>query len=94
MICALSETDVLNPYAFSLVIGHVHRDPKFFRRQTQRVRQKLPCKANGVLFEIVAEAEISQHLKERVMARGIAHIFQIIVLTPRPHTALRAGSTL
>jgi len=36
--------------------------------------------ASSFGFEIAAKTEITQHLKERVMALGEAHIFQIIVL--------------
>ncbi len=48
-------------------------DPEFFGDQ-------LPGKGNRVGFEIVAKAEIPQHFKEGMVARGIADIVQIIVL--------------
>ena len=53
------------------------------------LRQKLPRVMNGVALEIVAEAEIAEHLEECVVARRIADIFQIVVLSARAHAALR-----
>jgi hypothetical protein len=49
---------------------------------------------DSVALEIVAEAEIAQHLEKGVMAGGITDIFQIIVLTAGPHTALRGGRSV
>ena len=43
------------------------------------------------MLEIVAEAEVAQHLEEGVMACGIADVFQIVVLAAGAHAFLRAG---
>ncbi len=42
-------------------------------------------------LEIVAEAEVAQHLEKRVMPRGVADVLQIVVLAARTHAALSAG---
>ena len=33
-----------------------------------------------MLFEIIAEGKIAEHFKESVMARGVADIFEVIML--------------
>ncbi len=45
------------------------------------------------MFEIVTEAEVTQHFEEGVVARGVTDIFQIVVFTARTHAALRGGCT-
>jgi len=52
---------------------------------------QLPCERNRLFLEVVAKAEIPQHFKERVVARGISHIVEVIVLAARAHTFLRGG---
>ena len=49
---------------------------------------------NGIVLEIIAEAEITQHFKEGVMTRGITDVLKIIMLAARAHAALRSGGAL
>jgi hypothetical protein len=53
--------------------------------------QELVGEGDGVGLEVVAEREVSQHLEERLVARGAAHVLQVIVLAPGAHALLRAG---
>ena len=55
--------------------------------------QQFPCKGDSVCFEIIPETEISEHFKERMVARCVADIVQIIVFAARAHTFLRARGT-
>ena len=41
-------------------------------------------------LEVVAEAEVAEHLEERVMPRRVAHVLEVVVLAARAHAALRA----
>ena len=41
------------------------------------------------MLEVIAEAEVAQHFEERVVTRRVADVFQVVVLSPRAHTALR-----
>lgn len=41
------------------------------------------------MFEIVTEAEVTQHFEEGVVTSGVTDVFQIVVFTTRTHTALR-----
>ena len=52
---------------------------------------QVPGEADGVGLEVIAEREIAQHLEERVMAAGVADVFEIVVLAARAHAFLRGG---
>ena len=53
--------------------------------------QELPGEGDGLLLEVVAEGEVAQHLEEGVVARGPAHVLQVVVLAPRAHALLGGG---
>ena len=42
-------------------------------------------------LEVVAEAEVAQHLEERVVAGCIADLVEVVVLAACTHAALRTG---
>ena len=44
-----------------------------------------------VALEVVAEAEVAQHLEEGVVARGVADVLQVVVLAAGAHAFLRRG---
>ena len=46
---------------------------------------------DGVALEVVAEAEVAQHLEEGVVAAGEAHIFEVVVLAAGADAFLRSG---
>ncbi|VTT26322.1 Uncharacterised protein [Klebsiella pneumoniae] len=83
------------PDAVSFVIGLIHGDPQLLFWQTEPLRagQQLPGKANRLFLEVVAEAEVTQHLEEGVVTRGVPDVFEVIVLTTGAHAALRRGRT-
>jgi hypothetical protein len=47
------------------------------------------AKRIGVALEVLAEAEVAEHLEERVVARGVAHVLEVVVLAAGAHAALR-----
>ena len=51
----------------------------------------LPRKADRIVFEIVAEGEVAEHLEERMVPGGIADVLKIVVLASRADTFLRRG---
>jgi hypothetical protein len=53
--------------------------------------QKLPCEGDGLILEVVTEAEISQHFKEGMVPGGIADIVEVIVLAARADALLRGS---
>ena len=46
------------------------------------------------MLEVVTEAEIAEHFKEGVMPRGIAYIFEIVMLSTCAYAALRGRCAL
>ncbi len=76
------------PKGGRFVIVGKDRHPEDRRRQAQRLRQILPGKGDGLLFEVIPEGEIPHHLEEGVMAPGKPHPIEIVVLPARPHTSL------
>ena len=53
--------------------------------------QQLVGEGDGVGLEVVAEGEVAQHLEEGVVARGAAHVLEVVVLAAGAHALLRAG---
>ena len=54
--------------------------------------QEAPAKIDGVPFEIVTKGKVAQHLEERVVAGGHAHVLQVVVLSADADALLRRGS--
>ena len=86
-------TDLLGPDIVSLVIGGIDSHQQLFLWQLQNRGQKTPGKGDGFTLEVIAKAEVAQHLKKGVVTRRIADVVQIVVLAAGPHTALRRGRT-
>ena len=70
------------------------RNPELLRRQAKALRQQRPGKANGVLLEVIAEGEIPQHFEEGMVPRRVAHVLEIVVLSPGPHAALAGNGAV
>ena len=86
--------DLVGPQVIRFVVGLVDRHPQLFFRQLVDRRQQFPRVMNRVFLEIITERKIAEHFKKRVVARGIADVFQVIVLAAGAHAALRGGSAL
>jgi len=88
-----SEANFLVPDVESFVVFGVDRDPELFLGQIEPLRrgQEFPGKEDRVALEVIAKAEVAQHFKEGVVTRGVADVFQIVVLAARPHAFLRGG---
>ncbi|MNY45592.1 hypothetical protein D3C86_1807080 [compost metagenome] len=82
--------DLLGPDVVGLVVAGVDGDPELFLGQVQPLRrgEELPGVADRVALEIVAEAEVAQHLEESMVTCGVADVFQIVVFTARTHATL------
>ncbi len=78
------------PYIICLVIFQINGHPEFVLGQIQDVGYKLPCPADSLLLEIIAEREIAQHLEKRRMPRGDADVVDI----HRPEAFLACGHPL
>ncbi len=83
--------DVLRPQLVRLVVVDVDGRPQPFGRQAVDLRQKLPREADRIALEIVAERPVAEHFEERMVARRVADIFEIVVLAARAEAALHRG---
>ena len=83
------KTRDLLPQRERFVIGVVHGDQQLFDGQAPHFGQQGPGMGDRLLLEVVAERKIAQHFKERVMARGIAHVVEVVMLAACANTLLR-----
>jgi hypothetical protein len=83
------------------VAGHAVRTLKdgdvealFGDAQPLRAGDQFPGEGNHFVLEVVAEAEVAQHLKEGVVAARKANVFKVVVLAARADALLRSGGAL
>ena len=84
------EADLVDPDAPCIVVIWMRGHPQTVLGQLQNIGDELPSPSDGVLFEIVAEAEVAKHLEKRLMAAGVADVLKIVVLAASAHAALTA----
>ncbi len=90
----LRHADVVGPMVIGFVVGLINGHPKLFFRQAVFLSDQFPREADGILLEIIAEAEIAEHFEKRMVARGVADVFQVVVLASGAHAALRGGGAV
>ena len=88
---ALGNAGHLLPQLFGVVVLAENGDVEPVFGQAVILGDQVPGELDGVGFEVVAEGEIAQHLEERVVAAGVADVFEIVVLAARAHAFLRGG---
>ena len=74
------QTDHLRPDVVGFVVVDIDRGPELVGGQLVDLGQQLPGPGQRLALEVVAKAPVAQHLEEGVVARGIAHVFQVVVL--------------
>jgi len=79
------------PDVVGFVVFAEHRNPQFVLGQAHLLGQKLPGIGDGILFEIIAEGKVAEHLEKGVMTGGLADIFQVVVFAPGANAFLRRG---
>src|SRR5688572_6548936 len=84
------DPDRVDPELGRLVVVLEDRDPELLRRDLQRAGDEVPGELDCIRLEVVAEAEVAEHLEESVVARGVADVLEVVVLAARAHAALRA----
>ena len=63
------------------------------RIDLEHIHDILPCKINGLLFEIVAERPVTQHLEHGVVVGIVTYFLQVVVLTAHAQTFLTVRYT-
>ena len=69
----------------------MHGHPQPLGRQAQGLGEKVPGELDGLTLEVVTKTEVAEHLEEGVVARCVAHVFEVVVLAAGSHAALAAG---
>ena len=87
------QTDLLLPDVVGLVIIFKDGDMQFMGRKMIPFRQQFPAPLNGFFLEVISKGEISQHFEKRMVSRGVAHVFQIVVFPAGPNAFLSRGRT-
>ena len=77
-----------------LRITFENREPEAFRIELELIHEKVPRKLYRVLFEVITERKIAEHLEKRMMPRGLSDFVEIVVLSARADTLLRRDSPL
>src|SRR5581483_324310 len=80
--------DLFEPDLCGFVIILVDGDPQPLGIELHRAREEIPGKADSVALEVISEREVTQHLEEGVVTRGIAHILEVVVLTSGAYATL------
>ncbi len=86
---AVGKARHLAPEVGRLVVVVIDGDQQLVLRQAEVLGQQLPRQRDGAFLEIVAEREIAQHLEERMVARGVADIVEVVVLAAGADAFLR-----
>ena len=86
--------DFILPNVVGFVVFKVNGNPKAVFGQLINRRQEFPGPVNGFTLEVITEAEVSQHFKERVVTRGITHVVQVVVLAARADALLSRRRTV
>src|SRR5260370_7871420 len=79
----------IGPTAPKIAIKNRDIQIVLWNRKPVRRSDQFPRISNRILLEIIPKREISQHLEKRMVPLLKPHIFQIVVLPPRPHALLR-----
>ncbi len=87
------QADLLGPDVVGLVIVDVDRGPQLVGRQLVDLGQQFPGPGQALALEVVAKTPVAQHLEERMVARGITDVFQVVVFAARTQAGLHRGRT-
>ena len=82
---------MLHPEVGGLVVVAEDGDPELVLRDLELAGEELPGEVDGLALEVVAEAEVAEHLEEGVVAGGVADVLEVVVLAAGAHAALGAG---
>jgi hypothetical protein len=85
------EADLVDPQALGLVVALVHGDPQAVAVELEHLGDELPGPDDRLAFEVVAEAEVAQHLEEAEVPGRAADGVEVVVLAAGPDAALDGG---
>ncbi len=82
--------DLSRPDLVGFVVLGIDRHPQALGRQAIDLDQQLPGVADRVELEVVAEREVAEHFKKGVVTRGVADVFEVVVLAAGTNAFLRS----
>jgi hypothetical protein len=85
------QADFLGPDVVGLVVLDVDGGPELLGRQLVDLGQQLEGPLERLALEVVAEAPVAQHLEEGVVAGGVAHVLEVVVLAAGAQARLDRG---
>jgi hypothetical protein len=85
------QADLFRPDVVGLVVLDVDGGPELLGRQLVDLGEQLEGPGERFALEVVAEAPVAQHLEEGVVARGVAHVLQVVVLAAGAKARLDRG---
>ena len=91
---ALGQARNLLPQIEGLVVGMIDRRRQSICAEPPLLCEQVPRKLDRAILEIVAEGEIPEHFEERMVARCITDIVEVVVLAARANAFLRARRRL
>jgi len=59
-----------------------------FRGKFELLRQQFPGESNGFVLEVIAKGEVPQHFEECLVAPRVAHVVEVVVLSPGSYNLL------
>ena len=74
-----------------LIVFREDGDGELVLGQAKLLGDQRPGPLYGIGLEIVAEGEVAEHLEEGVVAGGVAHIVEVVVLAAGAHAFLGGG---
>jgi hypothetical protein len=85
------EADLVGPQRLGLVVALVDGHPEAAVVELEDLGHELPGPGDGLGLEVVAEAEVAQHLEEAEVAERAPDGVEVVVLAAGPHAALHRG---
>ncbi len=74
---AFRNTDHLRPDVVRLVVLFINRAVQLVGGNFEHLGEELPCPSGRLVFKVIAEREVAQHLKIGTVARRLAHALDI-----------------
>ena len=82
------QPDGVAPDGLGFVVGGVDGHPEALGIEAEHLGVELPRPLDRLALEVVAEAEVAQHLEEREVAVGATDVVEVVVLAAGAHALL------
>src|SRR5262249_54443676 len=86
---AVGQPGDLLPLSDGDVVIDVDGDYQAVGWQDEFLGDQIPGELDGAILEIIAKGEVAEHLEEGVVARGVAHVVEVVVFAAGAHAFLR-----